>query len=145
MRRVFDSSRRLLVDPPSEPFTRGRSEVVPDHLGSDRNTSPGRINSDRLKNMKITKITKTFYPYCRLNVFSRNCHNQVQSRKVSQRSSVAWSGVHPPFCFASASSTRIVGVSKTQTSKTQTSDPKSSDPLSVSKTQTLWVYRKLRH
>ena len=36
------------------------------------------------------------------------------------------------------------GVSKTQTSKTQTSDPKNSDPLGVSKTQTLWVSRKLR-
>ena len=36
------------------------------------------------------------------------------------------------------------GVSKTHTSKTQTSDPKNSDPLGVSKTQTLWVSRKLR-
>ena len=31
------------------------TKVGPDHLGSDRITSPGRINSDRLKIMKITK------------------------------------------------------------------------------------------
>ena len=86
------------------------TKVGPDHLGADRITSPGRNNSDRLKVMKFTKIRKTFYPYCRINVFSRNCHNQVQSRKVSQSFSVAWSGVHPPFCFTSASSTRIVAL-----------------------------------
>ena len=31
------------------------TKIGPDHLGSDRITSPGRINSDRLKIMKITK------------------------------------------------------------------------------------------
>ena len=78
------------------------TKVGPDHqsgshqLGSTKNYENYR--------------TKTFYPYCRLNVFSRNCHNQVQSRKVLQRSSVAWGGVHPPFCFTSASSTRIVAL-----------------------------------
>ena len=55
------------------------TKVGQDHLGSDRITSLGRINSDRLK---VMIITKTFYPYCRLNVFSTNCHNQEKSRNV---------------------------------------------------------------
>ena len=91
------------------PFQTGRYKSWPGspRIGPNRQSGSDQLGST--KNYESYK-TKTFYPYCRLNVSSRNCHNQVQSIKVSQRFSVAWSGVHPPFCFTSANSTRIVAL-----------------------------------
>ena len=70
--------------------------------GSTRTASPGWINADREKNIKLNEIES--FTYLKVNLNFRSKMGQI--KKDLRSFSASCCVVKPPFCILSASSTR---------------------------------------